>query len=300
MIISASRRTDIAAFYAKWFIHRIQAGFCEVPNPFNPSLIKQVSLLPSDVDVIVFWTRNPRPLIPYLKFLDSYGYHYLFLYTLLGYPNPLDPYSPPLSQAIRTFHQLSEILDADRVIWRYDPIIITPHTPPQYHITHFEIICRQLAHCTKRVIISFVDIYRKAQKRLSHLAEVGYPITPKTDLDNETLQKIIYNLVQIAETYEMQLFHCADQNFYPQFGGNAGKCIDAQLFCDLFGIQIPHIKDPSQRENCGCTISCDIGMYDTCLFGCPYCYANKNFETSRKNYLHHDPTYPSLVKPYHP
>jgi hypothetical protein len=128
-----------------------------------------------------------------------------------------------------------------------------------------------------------VDIYRKTQKRLLPLAEIGYPITPKTELNLETLQTFISSLVQIANTYGMQLFHCADQDFYPQFGGYPGKCIDAQLFSDLFGIQIPHVKDPSQREKCGCTVSYDIGMYDTCLFGCLYCYANKNFETSRKN-----------------
>jgi len=295
MIISASRRTDIPAFYAKWFIQRIKAGFCEVPNPFNPSIISKVSLLPSDVEVIVFWTRNPRPLFPHLKLLDSLGYRYIFLYTLIGNPKPLDPYSPVIPQAVRTFRQLSEQLGAQRVIWRYDPIILTPHTPIAYHIKQFETLCIQLHGFTQRVIISFVDVYRKAHKRLARLADQGFPIEAKAALAPETLQIIISSLVQLAESYGMQLFHCADQDLYVRYGGYPGKCIDTQQFLDIFGIQIHHTKDPFQREKCGCAISRDIGMYDTCIFGCQYCYANKDFELSRKNYSLHDPNFPSLV-----
>ncbi|MCX8024216.1 MAG: DUF1848 domain-containing protein, partial [Thermanaerothrix sp.] len=122
MIISASRRTDIPAFYTPWFIHRVRAGYCTVPNPFNHNQVSYVSLKPEDVDIIVFWTRNPAPLIPYLGELDARGLRYYFQYTIMENPRTIDKKSPPLQPAIETFVELSEKIGDERVIWRYDPI----------------------------------------------------------------------------------------------------------------------------------------------------------------------------------
>jgi hypothetical protein len=122
MIISASRRTDIPAFYAPWFMNRVRAGFCVVRNPFNPQQSTRVSLVPQDVDLIVFWTRNPKPLLPYLKELDSRGYRYYFLFTLLDYPSWLELSTPAVENSLECFKQLSELIGPQKVIWRYDPI----------------------------------------------------------------------------------------------------------------------------------------------------------------------------------
>ena len=125
MIISASRRTDIPAFYAEWFIRRIRAGYCLVPNPFNSQQVQRVSLLPEDVDAIVFWTRNPRPIFSHLAELDERGYRYCFQYTLMDNPAPIDPASPHPPASVATFRDLAHRISPQRVIWRYDPILIS-------------------------------------------------------------------------------------------------------------------------------------------------------------------------------
>src|SRR5512135_950390 len=129
MIISASRRTDIPAFYSRWFMNRVRAGYCTVPNPFNANQVKRISLLPEEVDVIVFWTRNPRPLFPFLKELDVRGVRYYFQFTLLDNPRSIDPKTPPAESALQTFRALSEQVGPARVIWRYDPLVLSQITP---------------------------------------------------------------------------------------------------------------------------------------------------------------------------
>ena len=151
MIISASRRTDIPAFYAEWMVRRLREGYCTVPNPFNRNQVSRISLRPEDVDAIVFWTRNPRPLMPYLDELDSRGYRYYFQFTILGYPREIDPKSPPAATAVEAFCELAERLGPRRVIWRYDPIVFTGITPPAFHQENFQRLAESLRGHTRRV-----------------------------------------------------------------------------------------------------------------------------------------------------
>lgn len=134
LIISASRRTDIPAFYSEWFMNRISAGFCLVPNPFNPTQVSTVSLAQDDVDAIVFWSRDPRPLMLHLDELDSMGYAYVFQFTINGYPSLLEPGVPKLEVAISTLVELADMIGPSRIVWRYDPIILSNITSPKYHI----------------------------------------------------------------------------------------------------------------------------------------------------------------------
>jgi hypothetical protein len=133
MIISASRRTDIPAFYSAWFMNRIDAGHCQVPNPFNPRQVMTVSLEPEDVDVLVFWTRNATPLLNHLDELDRKGYRYLFLYTVMNNPRPIDPRCPSLEQALAAFKALSDRIGPERVIWRYDPVVFSNASNAEFH-----------------------------------------------------------------------------------------------------------------------------------------------------------------------
>ena len=169
MIISASRRTDIPAFYAEWLIRRLRAGYCTVPNPLNRNQVSRISLRPEDVDVIVFWTRNARPLMTYLEELDSRGYRYYFQYTIVGNPWEIDPKSPPVATAVQTFCELSEQLGPNRVIWRYDPIVFTDLTPPAFHRENFQRIAESLRNRTRRSVVSIVDMYRKTESRMKDL-----------------------------------------------------------------------------------------------------------------------------------
>lgn len=302
MIISASRRTDIPAFYARWFIHRIRAGYCEVSNPFNRQQVSRISLLPEDVDVIVFWTRNPRPLFPYLGELDARGYRYYFQYTLLGYPAEIDAHNPPLQASLKTFRQLARRVGPQRIIWRYDPIVLSEITPPGYHRAAYARLAQLLAGYTGRSVISLMDDYLKIRGRVQEMAHSGARLLPvtKDNTGDESdlpgwLGELLRHLSGIARSHQMEIVCCAEEMDLAPFGIHPGKCVDDDYIRRVFGLEVSHTKDPGQRTACGCVVSKDIGMYDSCLFGCRYCYATTSFSRARANYLRHDPDAPSLL-----
>lgn len=295
MIISASRRTDIPAFYAQWFINRIRAGYCGVPNPFNSQQVAYISLAPQDVDVIVFWTRNPRPLFPYLEELDHLGYRYYFQFTLLNYPRQIEKHTPPTAASIRTLRELAERIGAERVIWRYDPIVFSELTPPEFHRRTYSRLAQELSGSTRRSVISVMDIYSKARERLQAMAEEGAVLQSVQDISGEIFDNLMSSLAQTAITNGMEIFSCAENLSLKEFGILPGKCVDDNYIQQVFGLQVLHTKDPNQRKFCGCVISKDIGMYDSCLFGCRYCYATKDFEKSEERHALHDPESPSLI-----
>ncbi len=292
MIISASRRTDIPAFYAEWIVHRLKEGYCTVANPYNRNQVTTISLKPEDVDAIVFWTRNPRPLMPYLDELDSRGYKYYFQYTILGYPRELDPKSPPAATAIETFRELAEGLGPNRVIWRYDPIVFTGITSPAFHEENFRRLAESLRGYTRRAVVSIVDIYRKIEKRLKELAGTPAAVRP---CDAGDFGPLMCRLVELATENGMEIVSCAEEVDLRPFGILPGKCVDDRVIAEAFGIEVPKTKDPAQRKACGCVVSRDVGMYESCLFGCRYCYATKSFDQSKANYDSHDPDFPSLL-----
>ena len=295
MIISASRRTDIPAFYAKWFIHRIREGFCTVPNPFNPNQVSRISLKPCDMDVIVFWTRNPAPLIPYLNELDDLGFRYYFQYTLLNNPKELDRNGPGFERSIDTFQRLSQKVGADRVIWRYDPIVLTEKTDMRFHMETYQEIAEQLRGFTRRSVISLMDPYRKIQKRMSELEKKGLKVIDLQDSKGNRFGTLMRTLAETAYENGMEIVSCTEDVKLSNYGIKPGKCIDDEYIKIIFDIDVDDKKDPSQRKACGCVKSRDIGMYDTCLFGCQYCYATSSFERARKNHAQHDPNSPLLV-----
>jgi hypothetical protein len=295
MIISASRRTDIPAFYARWFINRIRAGYCTVPNPFNRKQITRVSLLPEDVDLLVFWTRNPKPLFTYLDELDQRGYNYYFQHTLLGYPREIEPQSPPRTTAIKTFQELTDRVGSDRVIWRYDPIVFSQLTGARYHTENYAQIAAALKNYTHRSVISVMDMYAKFRKRIDQLNQDGLGIIEYDGSPSQRFDDLMSVIVRAAHENGMQIQSCAEDLDLTIYGIQPGKCIDDEYITATFGLEVDHRKDPGQRKACGCVASKDIGMYDSCLFGCPYCYATGNFERAKENHEQHDPESPSLV-----
>jgi len=291
MIISASRRTDIPAFYSTWFINRIRAGFCEVKNPFNPRQTSRVSLLPGDVDVIVFWTRNALPMMQYLDELDHLGYSYYFLYTVTPYEQDLDGKNPSLQKRIEGFAKLARRIGKAKVRWRYDPIVIGSKHDFRYHEEQFFYLTERLCEFTESVIISFVDYYKKTLRNIAGLDE-------KFVRNPEQLSgfaRFVRNLVEIAESANLQIFSCAETRDLQKFGIQPGKCIDDELILRLFDKTVSQRKDPNQRKECGCVVSKDIGAYNTCLYNCRYCYATSGYEIAKKHYARHDPDSPSLV-----
>ena len=292
MIISASRRTDLPAFYSEWFMNRIRAGFCLVPNPFNRARVSRVSLAPEDVDVIVFWTRNPRPLLPHLQELDACDYRYYFLVTLMANPREIDPGCPSFDAAVAAFRALSDRIGPERVVWRYDPIFLTGVSGPTFHIDAFERIACALRGHTKRSIVSVMHPYRKLRKRMAELAAGGIDLIPA---DADSLSPLVGSLADISSANGMELQSCADELDLQRYGIRPGKCVDDALMWRAFGLEVEAAKDSCQRKPCGCVSSKDIGMYDSCLFGCVYCYAVTSFERARMNHRRHDPTSESLL-----
>lgn len=295
MIISASRRTDIPAFYAEWFMNRIRAGYCVVPNPFNRTQASSISLKPEDVDVIVFWTRNPKPLLPFLPELDRRGFRYYFQYTLLNNPPELDPHVPRLESALRTFQELAGQIGPQKVIWRYDPIVFSLKTDAHFHLRSYRQIAGALQGSTLRSVISLVDSYRKTHKRMEEFTRQGMEILAYTEQPLPWFADLMRNLARIARDNGMEIVSCAEEIDLQPYGIRPGKCIDDEYIAQLFGLEVTHRKDKSQRKACGCVESRDIGMYDTCVSGCRYCYATSSFERARNNLRKHDPTSPFLI-----
>lgn len=295
MIISASRRTDIPAFYSKWFINRIREGYCTVPNPFNSKQISHISLNSNDVDVIAFWTRNPKPLVPYLRELEQRGYLYYFQFTLMDNPCLIDTKTPSLSSSLRTFQKLSSLIGPEKVIWRYDPIVISNITDIEFHISTYKNIAEVLNGYTQRSVISILDIYSKLKKRLNSLKEKGVEIIDCNEAFGRDYDELMNLLAPIASENRMEIVSCAEELDLMKYNIHPGKCIDDEYIERVFGIGVTHKKDPSQRKACGCVVSKDIGMYNTCLFGCQYCYATNSFEQARTRHKSHDPNTTSLI-----
>jgi DNA repair photolyase len=297
MIISASRRTDIPAFYSEWFINRIREGFLLVRNPFNAHQVKRVDLSPANVDTIVFWTRNPRPLLKHLGELDARGYRYYFQFTITGYPKVLEPFVPPTAEQVSTFKELSRRIGPNRVVWRFDPIILSDITPEGIVVETFSHLARELSGSTSRVVISFVHLYRSVRRNLAALGRtqnVAFHDESRTD---DQARRIAKALAEIAGTHSMEIVSCAEKMDLSSVGITHGACIDAILIGEILGQAVTHRKDRYQRENCRCAESQDIGQYGTCTHGCIYCYASSNAPLARRNRSLHDPESPFLVAP---
>ncbi|MBF0529464.1 MAG: DUF1848 domain-containing protein [Deltaproteobacteria bacterium] len=295
MIISASRRTDIPGFYSEWFMQRIRAGYCVVPNPVNRDQIMYISLKPEDVQIIVFWTRHPTPLLPYLAELTDRGFKYYFLQTILNYPRELEAQTPPLPVSLKSFRALSEMIGPERVIWRYDPLVFSNKTTAKFHQLSFEFIAQALKGYTRRAMISIVDFYAKAKPRMTALADRGIDIIPCDRDPGGWFADLMSSLAKTAVDHDIQLVSCAEEIDLQPYGIPPGKCIDDKYINQVFKLPVTNKKDPSQRRACGCVASRDVGMYDSCLFGCCYCYATKNFDLARANHRQHRPDSPSLL-----
>ena len=328
VIISASRSTDIPAFYAKWFFNRLAKGYCVWYNPFNQ---QPMYISFSKCKVVVFWTKNPEQVIPFLPELDRRGIHYYFQVTLNDYMKEgFEPNVPPVEKRIEIFRKLSQLIGKEKVIWRFDPLIITPTIGPRELLKRIWNIGNQLKGYTDKLVFSFVDVkaYRKVQ---NNLVKETIHFT-KEDVENaeanhaqrieivEGLQKIRNAWHQ--EGWDVEMATCAEDINLEQYGIEHNRCIDGELMKrifaddeelvyylhtlkwperDIFG-QLPpipekkkNVKDVGQRKICGCMVSKDIGMYNTCRHFCVYCYANTSKESVMNNASKHNEDSESII-----
>lgn len=278
MIISASRRTDIPALYSDWLISRLNAGYLLVKNPMNPNHVSRVSLSPDFVDCIVFWTKNPGPLIARLDDLRPYKYYFHF--TLNPYNSTIEKNLPYKDKIIENFIKLSDKIGPEKIIWRYDPVFYTPDSGYIFHVRSFEHLANKLSGYTRRCMFSFLTPYAKCRK---NMASVKYSVP-----DQKEQHLLLQSMAGIAKNAGIELHSCAMPGDCSAYGIVHGRCIDPDLVSRISGKTISSKKDPGQRKDCLCAESVDIGTYNTCTHGCLYCYANYNHAEALKNYSEHD------------
>ena len=295
MIVSASRRTDLPAFYGEWFMNRIREGYLYVRNPFNARQFTRVELSPRNVDVIVFWTKNPAPMMRHLDELDERGYRYYFQFTLTGYPTILEPFVPPMNSLISSFRELSSRIGPDRVVWRFDPILVSDIMDEVMILEAFDRIADWIDGCTRRAVISFAHFYQSVARNLNRLERAAgmrfYDVTS----DEPAMRRIAASMAEVAHGHAMEIASCAVKLDLTGQGIVGGKCIDDVLMKRVFGITVPAGKDPYQRAECGCVRSQDIGQYNTCVHDCIYCYASSNKKQAHLQKIAHDPESPFLI-----
>lgn len=322
VIISASRSTDIPAFYAKWFFNRLAKGYCAWYNPFNQ---QKMYISFKNCKVVVFWTKNPKPILPYLQELDDRGIHFYFQVTLNDYVR--DGFEPNVSSVddrVETFKKLSETIGKERVIWRFDPLIIASNITPRDLLTRIWHVGNKLKGYTDKLVFSFVDV--KAYKKVQSNLVKETTLFTKENVENAEAShdqriEIVQGLQKIREAWhkegwDIEIATCAEDIELESYGIKHNRCIDGELMKRLFAddedlvyylhtLKLPErdifgnlppipekkrkVKDPGQRKICGCMVSKDIGMYNTCRHFCVYCYANTSKECVLNNKAkHHD------------
>lgn len=291
MIISCSRRTDIPAFFSDWFMDKIQKGYCVSLNPFNSNQRTCVSLRPEDVDLFVFWTKNPGPFMKYIGKLKYIGYKFYFQYTLNAYPKYMEANVPSLENRINSLIELSSIIGRDKVIWRYDPIIFTQDTDYRYHEERFSFLLEKLHPYIEKIVVSIYDNYMGSDRRIE---KNNIKIFKDFESNNE-FRELMNMLSKMSNEKGLKIYSCAEAIDLSLYGIYPGKCIDDEYIKRVFNMQLPYKKDRNQRKECGCIESKDIGFYNTCPHKCLYCYANRSNDGVDRNISTHRPESPSLI-----
>ena len=292
MIISASYRTDIPAFYGEWFVNRLNAGYCKVANPYSRQ-VNPVDLRRDAVEGFVFWTKNLGPFLDKLPLIRDRGYPFVVQYSINGYPRALEFSVVRTHSAIRHMRLVSEEYGARTAVWRYDPIVFSSITPPDFHRRNFEQLARALEGATDEVVISFAQIYKKTLRNMNWGArKFGFTWS---DPGSSEKRALAAELAEISKAHGMQLSICS-QREYLSAGIKEAACVDVQRLSDLAGRRIG-AKLRGNRPDCGCFEARDIGEYDTCPHGCVYCYAVLNRDLARDRYKRHDPQGETLFAP---
>lgn len=285
VVISASRRTDIPSFYADWFFERLMEGFVDVRNPFNPKQMRRVLLDPESVGCLVFWTRDARPMLSRLDELEPYAFY--FHITIIGYGAPLEPSGPLASEAVEMLKTLASEIGQNRVIWRYDPILLAGRYDANWHIRNFAALAKELSGSVRHCVISIYDAYRHTDVRLK---KAGFlPLCSArgeegaSEKSSAHYQSLAKKLTEIAASEGIFVSFCAEpelQQVQPSLGLG---CIDSAIISELTHQSFSSRKDKNQRPACKCIESVDIGSYGTCPRGCLYCYANRAIKKQTRN-----------------
>ena len=290
MIVSASYRTDIPAFYAEWFLRRLDEGFALVRNPYSAQMYR-VDLRPQRVTGFVFWTRNFGPLLERLDRLRAFGRPFVVQFTITDYPRQIEPAVIPAEKAVAQMHRLAREVHPLCPVWRYDPVLFTSLTPTEFHERNFARLAAALEGATDEVVISFAQIYAKSRRNLDAAARRhGFTWT---DAPDDAKRELAERLALLARRHGMRLTVCSQPEYLAP-GAEEARCVDVRRLARISGepLEAP-LK--GNRPGCACHESRDIGEYDTCPHGCLYCYAVRHRRVALARYRAHDPASPSLL-----
>ena len=283
MIINTGCRTDIPAFYAKWFMNRIREGYVLVRNPYNPNQVTKYNLLPEVVDCLAFCTKNPEPMLTYLDELDIYKQYWFVTITLYG--KDIEPNVPDKKKVMESFKKLSNHIGVDSIGWRYDPIFIGGGFDVNKHITCFGNMAKELKGYTHNCTISFLDVYEKVKRNAPN-------INPPTKEEQIEIAKAFS---RIGKENDMVIHACCEKTYLSQYGLQCNGCMSQEIVEKAINNTLQPPKRKNLRQGCNCLMGNDIGAYNTCGHLCKYCYANANKQFVIENMKKHDDNSPFLI-----
>ncbi len=274
MILNVSGRTDIVAFYSKWFLNRLKEGYVDVRNPFNPNLVSRIDF--DDVDLVLFCTKNPIPIVDKLGDIKI---PYIFHVTITPYKDDIEPNLPSKSKIIEAVKKISTRVGIDNIYVRYDPIFISEKYNIEYHIKAFTKLCSLLKGYVKTIIVSFIDNYKNVRKNLPYLKYRSFT--------EEDYKLIGENFSKIAKDNNMVIQTCFEERNLTEYGFIKGECMSKELAFKLTGKT--YKKWQARKGNaCNCVELVDIGVYNSCNHLCKYCYANYDESKVKENINNHD------------
>ncbi|HZH25776.1 MAG TPA: DUF1848 domain-containing protein [Azospirillaceae bacterium] len=291
MIVSASYRTDIPAFYADWFLARLRAGHCRVANPYGgpPG---RVDLTPGAVDGFVFWTRNLAPFAAALDAVDALALPFVVQMTVTGYPRALDRSTIDAATAVDQMRTVRDRWGPRAAVWRYDPIVLSDATGADWHLANFAALAASLAGTVDEVVVSFLEPYRKTTRNMDAAARRHGFVWHRPDVAAQ--RGLTVRLAAVAAEHGMALAVCTQRQLADLPGVAAARCVDAGRLSDVAGRPLA-ARTKGNRPGCLCAESRDIGAYDTCIHGCAYCYAVASREAAQRRHGAHDPSGEALL-----
>lgn len=284
MILNTGGRTDTVQYYTEWLLNRFREGYVLSRNPLFPNSVNRIELSPDLIDVVVFCSKNYAPILERLHEIND-RFRCYYHYTITAYGTDIEPNVPSIDDSILTLKLLSALVGKKKIAWRYDPVLLTPKYTIETHFHTFERITSQIAPYIDRCIFSFVEMYKKLETNMPELR-------PVTELDQIILAQGLGN---IARKYNMTIQTCAEISDLTQYGIQKSGCMTAEIFSNALDIQFKKVPHKGNRKGCACMDSRGLGDYNSCPNGCKYCYANKDHDKARQNYLTHDPNSPLLL-----
>lgn len=284
MIINVGGRTDIVNYYSEWLINRLKEGYAYSRNPLFTNNVSKISLKPEDVDCLMFCSKNYEPILKYMAKINK-KYRIICHYTITAYGKDVEPNVPSIDKSIETLIKLSEMIGKEKVLWRYDPILLTNTYTIEKHIEMFNYMAKQIAPYVQRCIFSFVEMYKKLDYNMPEII----PFTREDKLN------IAEAIGKIAKENNLYIQTCGTDENYEKYAVHLSGCTTTEILEKANCVKYKHVKPKGMRKGCHCIPSRDIGAYDTCLNGCKYCYANKRPELAKENVKLHDKNSPIII-----